>query len=220
MYNGQSAAKPRREESSTTKSVATHKYIQVSGNGKLREERMKIQSQHLQKYKAAKSGYRLTTYIEESMEVDAYTFAKIYKSAATVGLGNVISGTVNGKPLEALNAGFTYLDNVEVPAENQMIFMSPNYLNLLRNTTEVTKFLSQGDYDKNVSFKMTEYEGRKLVIVPPQRFNTEVVLEKNGYRVAGTPIDFMIVPKDAVTHIVKYNKVKVLEKKNNSIYNI
>lgn len=144
-------------------------------------------------------------------EVDAYTFAKIYKSAATVGLGNVISGTVNGKPLEALNAGFTYLDNVEVPAENQMIFVSPNYLNLLRNTTEVTKFLSQGDYDKNVSFKMTEYEGRKLVVVPPQRFNTEVVLEKNGYRVAGTPIDFMIVPKDAVTHIVKYNKVKVLE---------
>ena len=100
---------------------------------------------------------------------------------------------------------------MEIGAENQVIALSPNYLNSLRNSTELTKFMTQGDYDKNVSFKLTEYEGRKLVVVPPQRFNTEVELHENGFSLKGTPIDFMIIPKDAVTHIVKYNKVKVLD---------
>ena len=123
----------------------------------------------------------------------------------------MVNGTINGKPLEALNEGLTYLDNMEIPAENQVIAVSPTYLNLLRNSTELTKFMQQGDYDKNVSFKLTEYEGRKLVVVPPQRFNTKVELHENGFSLKGTPIDFMILPKDAFVHIVKYNKVKVLD---------
>lgn len=144
-------------------------------------------------------------------EVDAYFFSKVYQEAAQAGTGNIVRTAVGDEPLKALNDGLTYLDNMEVGAENQVIAMSPNYLNKLRNTQEVTKFLAQGDYDKNVSFKMTEYEGRKLVIVPPARFNTQVKLHANGFSLEGTPIDFMILPKDAVTHIVKYNKVKVLD---------
>lgn len=144
-------------------------------------------------------------------EVDAYFFSKVYQEAAKAGTSNIVDEVVTNNPLVTLNAGLTYLDNMEVGAENQVIAMSPTYLNLLRNTPELTKFLTQGDYDKNVSFKLTEYEGRKLVIVPPQRFNTEVELHDNGFSLKGKPIDFMILPKDAVTHIVKYNKVKVLD---------
>lgn len=144
-------------------------------------------------------------------EVDAYFFSKVYQEAAKAGTGNIVTTAVGTEPLKALNAGLTYLDNMEVGAENQIIALSPNYLNSLRNSTELTKFLTQGDYDKNVSFKMTEYEGRKLVVVPPARFNTEVELHENGFSLKGQPIDFMILPKDAVTHIVKYNKVKVLD---------
>lgn len=144
-------------------------------------------------------------------EVDAYFFSKVYQEAAKAGTGNIVTTAVGTEPLKALNAGLTYLDNMEVGAENQVIALSPNYLNLLRNSTELTKFMTQGDYDKNVSFKMTEYEGRKLVVVPPARFNTNVELHENGFSLKGQPIDFMILPKDAVTHIVKYNKVKVLD---------
>ena len=144
-------------------------------------------------------------------EVDAYFFSKVYQQAALAGTGNVVSGSINEKPLFALNEGLTYLDNMEIPAENQVIAVSPTYYNMLRNTTEVTKFLAQGDFDKDVKFRLTEYEGRKLVVVPPQRFNTEVELHENGYSLKGKPIDFMIMPKDALVHIVKYNKVKVLD---------
>lgn len=137
-------------------------------------------------------------------EVDAICFAKIYENA-----GTKVSATTE-TPLATLNEAFLHFDNVEVPADDQVILVSPTYYNMLRNTTEVTKFLAQGDFNKNVSFKLTEYEGREFVVVPPQRFNTQVTTTQNGYRVSGTPIDFMVVSKSAVTHVTKYNKIKVI----------
>lgn len=144
------------------------------------------------------------------MEVDAYCFAKI-ASYTSEGLGNLVKGTIAAdEALKALNDGLLYFDNHEVPAENQIIFVSPTYFNSLRSTKELVRYLSQMDYDKNVKFKLTEYEGRKFVMVPPQRFNTKVDLLSGGYKLSGDPIDFMIVAKDAVTHVVKYNKLKVI----------
>lgn len=143
-------------------------------------------------------------------EVDAYCFAKI-ASYTSEGLGNLVKGTINAdEALKVLNDALLYFDNHEVPAENQIIFVSPTYFNSLRSTKELVRYLSQMDYDKNVKFKLTEYEGRKFVMVPPQRFNTKVDLLSGGYRVSGDPIDFMIVAKDAVTHVVKYNKLKII----------
>ena len=141
-------------------------------------------------------------------EIDAYAFAEVaaHTSAAK---GNRVDGTIS-KPLEALNEALLYFDNHEVPADNQIIFVSPTYLNALRNSSEIYKTLTQSDYDKNVKFKLTEYEGRRLAVVPPQRFNTAISLDQGGYRVTGKPIDFLVVAKDAVTHVVKYNKVKVI----------
>lgn len=142
------------------------------------------------------------------MEIDAYAFAEI-AAHTSVTKGNLVDGTIS-KPLETLNEALLYFDNHEVPADNQIIFVSPTYLNGLRNSSEIYKTLTQADYDKNVKFKLTEYEGRRLAVVPPQRFNTSVSLDQGGYRVNGKPIDFLVVAKDAVTHVVKYNKVKVI----------
>lgn len=142
------------------------------------------------------------------MEIDAYAFAEI-AAHTSVTKGNLVDGSIT-KPLETLNEALLYFDNHEVPADNQIIFVSPTYLNGLRNSSEIYKTLTQADYDKNVKFKLTEYEGRRLAVVPPQRFNTSVSLDQGGYRVNGKPIDFLVVAKDAVTHVVKYNKVKVI----------
>ena len=141
-------------------------------------------------------------------EIDAYAFAEI-ATHTSVAKGNRVDGSIT-KPLEALNEALLYFDNHEVPADNQIIFVSPTYLNGLRNSSEIYKTLTQADYDKNVKFKLTEYEGRRLAVVPPQRFNTAISLDQGGYRVTGKPIDFLVVAKDAVTHVVKYNKVKVI----------
>lgn len=144
-------------------------------------------------------------------EVDAYCFSEIYKNAGHIDNNSIGSGA-NAKPLEALNAGLTYLEKCEVPADNQIIFMSPDYLNALRNTPELTKFMQQGDYEKNVSFRMTKYEGRQLIIVPPLRFKSDYVFGDRGFWASATAvdIDFIVMDKEAAVHVVKFQQTKIL----------
>lgn len=144
-------------------------------------------------------------------EVDAYCFSTI-ASKASVGLKNLVDGVVSdNKFLAPINDAFLYFDNHEIPAEDQILFISPNYMNGLRNDTgELQRFLMQADYDKNVKFKLTEYEGRKIVVVPPARFKLGFVSDAEGYHFTGKDIDFLLMAKRAAVHVVKYNKVKIL----------
>lgn len=177
-------------------------------------------------------------------EVDAYCFSKLasYCSKATdtvtfgdgttgAGLGNLVeysgsSSITKANALEAVNAAFLYFDEHEIPAEDQILFVSSRFFNYLRNdSTELSRYLLQADYDKNVKFTLTEYEGRKIVVVPPQRFRTNftTITESGaGYGFGGwdsttskaivsKEIHFILCAKSAVMHVVKYNKVKILE---------
>ena len=147
------------------------------------------------------------------MEVDAYCFSKI-ASYCSAGLGNLVSEDVTAKPLAALNAAFTYFANKEVPVADQIAFVSPDFMNALRNSSEVTKFLGQTDYDnKDIKFTITKYQGRQLVEVSPERLRTNIDLfGREGYTWAANSkkINFLLVAKSAVTHVVKYEKVKVI----------
>lgn len=143
-------------------------------------------------------------------EIDAYCFSRIAKYALADGVNTTAIDATN-TPLKALNAGLLYFDNLEVPAEDQIIFAAPTFLQSLRNDSGLVKYLNQSEMKKNVSFLIEEYEGRPIVMVPPARFYTDVVLGARGYTkgASSAKIDFMIVAKSAVYHIVKYNKIKV-----------
>lgn len=150
------------------------------------------------------------------MEVDAYCFATL-ASYCNSTLGNLDTTAIttgsSANSLDLLNKGLLYFDEHEVPAEKQVILASPSFMNKLRgNTVELNRFLMQADYSKDVKFTLTSYEGRKFAMVPPQRFRTDIVLGENGYTwgEGSKAIDFMIVSTDAVLHVVKYNKVKIL----------
>lgn len=150
-------------------------------------------------------------------EVDAYCFSEIAKYAESLGGDNVkevVFDSANHKPLAALNAALLYFDENEVPAEKQIIFVSPKYMTALRNDDggELNRYLLQSDFKKDVSYTMVSYEGRQLVVVPPSRFKTLIKMTNSGYAWSANSkdIDFMVVAKDAVMHIVKYNKVKVI----------
>lgn len=145
-------------------------------------------------------------------EVDAYCFSTL-ASYCDAQLGNYVSENISERPLAMLNAAFLYFDNHEVPIQDQIIFVSPKFLNALRQTTEVTKFLAQTDFNnKDIKFTITEYEGRKLVSVSPERLRTNIVLGAEGYSwgAGSMPINFLAVSKSAVAHVVKYEKVKVI----------
>jgi len=146
-------------------------------------------------------------------EVDAYCFSKV---AGYVPEGNIITGTneVIANPVTQLNALILKLDEAEVPSEDQIIFASPAFMQALRNSSEngIVKPLLQSDMKKNVSFLIEEYEGRPIVMVPPSRFMTSIELFSKGFgpkTAVSKKIHCMLVAKEAVYHIVKYNKIKV-----------
>lgn len=144
-------------------------------------------------------------------EVDAYTLSTIASYAMGDG---IVNEDITTAPLAALNRAFVYFDTNEVPAERQIVYCSPNFMAALRNTQEVTKFLTQADYrpDRNISFRIEKYEGRTLIVVSPQRLRTNIVTFDGGYTWGANSqaINFLAVDKDAVYHIVKYDRVKVI----------
>lgn len=147
------------------------------------------------------------------MEVDAYCFSTI-ASYCSETLGNLDSTAITEQnPVAMLNKALLYFDEHEVPAEKQIIFASPNFMNKLReDKTELSRYLMQADFKGDLKFSVVSYEGRKFVMVPPNRFRTNIDLSGIGYKYgAGSKaIDFMVVATDAVIHVVKYNKIKIL----------
>lgn len=139
-------------------------------------------------------------------EVDAYCFSKIVEYA-----GKVDSTSYGTNPLQALNAAFKALEDEEVPEDDQIIFCSTKFRNDLRNSSEITKFITQADYDKNIKFTIEKYEGRDLVVVPPRRFRTLIDLKQGGYawKSGSYEIDFIVCAKSAIYHVTKYDKVRV-----------
>lgn len=148
-------------------------------------------------------------------EVDAYclsTIASYALSGATV--EGDYSDPSTAKPLAALNAAFQYFEEHEIPADDQVAFCSPAFMTALRNSGEIHKFLTQEDYNanKDIRFKIEKYEGRTLITVSPDRLRTDINLVNGGYTwgAGSRGINFLMVAKSAIMHVVKYEKVKVI----------
>lgn len=149
------------------------------------------------------------------MEVDAVRFSKIAgKCNAT--LGNLVTENVaslGNAIISAFNTGFEWLLEHEVPEEEQIIFVSPKTWTLIKNTTELSHFITQADFksEKGVSFALPAYEGRPIVVVPSDRFYNNIVVNENGYAPASGSkvLNYIICSKKAIVPIVKLNKSKI-----------
>ena len=152
-------------------------------------------------------------------ETDAVRFAEMY-SKTSVALGNRVtignsSATAlsDANVISTFNAAYEWLSENEVPEEEQVIFVSPRVMAFIRNSTQLTRFLTQADYksESGITFKVQAYEGRPIIEVPSSRFLSSVVLTDNGYvPAAGSrAIDIMLVSKKAIVPIRKleYNKI-------------
>ena len=145
-------------------------------------------------------------------EVDAVRFSKMAKKC-NVALGNLVSETINANQIIGrFNSAFEWLFEHGVPEEEQVIFVSPNVMTLIRNTTELYKRLTQDEYrNSDVTFTIEKYEGRQIIEVPSNRFFTGVVTTDNGYMPSENSyvINFMIASKKAVVPVVKLEKSKI-----------
>lgn len=146
-------------------------------------------------------------------EVDATRFS-IIADTTSVSLGNMVSETVAANQIiSKFNGAFEWLTENEVPEEEQIIFVSPSVMTLIRNSTELTKFLTQGDYRaaSGIDFTVEKYGGRPIIEVPSNRFFTNVLVTNNGYRpqTSSKVINYMVVSAKAVIPIRKleWNKI-------------
>ena len=148
-------------------------------------------------------------------EVDALRFSKI-AGTCSASLGNLVTESIaslSNSILAKFNAGFEFLTEHEVPEDEQVIFVSPAVYTKLMDSTELTKFIRQEDFrsEQGVTFKLQSYNGRPIVVVPSDRFYTDIVIGANGYYPASTGkvINYIICSKKAIVPIVKLNKSKV-----------
>ena len=152
-------------------------------------------------------------------EVDAYVFSKLAEYAGivnTTAIADPVAGqlgyTLNG-PIYHLNLAFEELENAQVPAEKQIIFCSVSFRNKLRMTNELIRTIDAAEFKGNLSFKVEEYEGRKLITVPNSRFRTMIKLLDTGsggydWEAGSQQIDFIVCDPSKVAHVVKYEHVK------------
>lgn len=146
-------------------------------------------------------------------EVDCTRFS-IIADTASASLGNLATETISANQIIGkFNSAFEWLAEHEVPEEEQLIFVNPAVMTLIRNTTELTKFLTQGDYRSaaGIDFTVEKYADRPIVVVPTNRFFNNVLVTNNGYRPnSGSKIiNFMVVSKKAVVPIRKLEYSKV-----------
>ena len=141
-------------------------------------------------------------------EIDAYALSTLAANAGTAKSEAITSANA----LSALNDAFLYFEEHEVPAADQVIYVSPAFMKALRESTQITRFIEPAPGEKKVSYKITEYEGRTLITVPPTRFRTDYKAYDGGYGFGSDSklINFLAVSKSAVIHIKKYEKVKIV----------
>ena len=141
-------------------------------------------------------------------EVDAYRFAKYAgyvkagaKTTATDPEGNGVNIA------SQIDKGMEYMDELEVPHEGRICFISPKaYENLKANVTRYT-LNRETDFNNNLEY----YNDLVLVKVPQARFATGCILNTasdhdgaGGFTLFGNNLNFLIVDPKCTMQVIKH----------------
>lgn len=139
-------------------------------------------------------------------ELDAYRFATYFEKAYNKDTTNPTKSNVYG----LLNDAMTELDEQEVPEEGRLLFVSNQFYNLMKQSTEVQKKWDVMDHQdsKGITFKVEYFDGIRVEKVPQRRFKTAIEIldtEEGGYEFAADAgnINFLFVHPSAIMQIVK-----------------
>jgi len=149
-------------------------------------------------------------------EIDTVTFSTI-AGKCSVSLGNLsASETIAANTiLSKFDEAFQSMTELGVPEDEQVILVNPKVYTLLKQTTELTRFITQSDLT-GVKREVEAYSGRPIIVVPSDRFYTNVEVNANGYGPGLTSklINFEIVSKKAIVPIRKLENTRILSGNN------
>jgi hypothetical protein len=148
---------------------------------------------------------------KEVPEVDAYRLSKLYQLAYN---DQIISETISANTIiSKFNTAFEKFADLEIPEDEQVLFVSNQVMTLIRNTTELDRRIQQQDYRNpaGLTFTVNMYDGRPIIAVPARRFYTGYTFGANGFTpVAGAKLmNFMLVHFNAALPIKKHEVLKV-----------
>ena len=152
-------------------------------------------------------------------EIDAYRLAKyagLVKAAAKTASTDPEGAGVN--IAEQIDGAMAYMDELEVPHEGRIAFISPKaYENLKANVTRYTLNL-----EKDINNGIEMYNDLRLVKVPQSRFATVCTLntaanssDAGGFTLSGYNQNFLIVHPSAVMQVVKHLVPRVFSPEEN-----
>ncbi len=141
-------------------------------------------------------------------EVDAYRLAK-YAGLVKAGAKTAATDpTANGVNIASqIDEGMAYMDELEVPHEGRICFISPKaYENLKANVARYTLNL-----EKDINNNIEMYNDLRLVKVPQARFATVCTLNApttsagaGGFTLSGNNSNFLIVDPRATMQVIKH----------------
>ena len=161
-------------------------------------------------------GYAVSEFVRTKVvpEIDVTRFSKLAGFTNTL-IGNRVEAALSANEIiSKFNAAIEWLTEAESAAENQVFFVSPAAMTLVRNTTELQKKLTQDEYrsrTEGVTFAITKYDGRIIEEVPSSRFFTEVNVGLKGFFPKATSkiINFLLVDKTVALPVVKVDDVRI-----------
>lgn len=148
-------------------------------------------------------------------EIDAYRFSKIVENALTPYKvsKDYTSGDNDENVIKDIVDAQTILFNEEVPESTLVMFCSQSYYGYLKNTPELTRYITQGDFvSGSITTKVTKFNGMPIVPVPNRRFLSAIETQgKRGYVAAdgAVGINFIIISTDACIPVKKHQITNV-----------
>lgn len=152
-------------------------------------------------------------------EVDACRFGMIADSAS-VTLGNLVEEVVGeGEDVTEDNilrkffAMREWLVEHQVPLEELVWFVRPDVYSTICNSSQLTKYITQGDYksQEGLTIQVLKFNGVPIIEVPSSRFFTDVLVNDNGFQATSRSksINYIMCSKKCIVPIrkIEYQKM-------------
>lgn len=147
-------------------------------------------------------------------EVDAYTFAKIAGTEGILSASADITGSSDiAKMIDEADGA---LSEEEVPTEGRILFISEKAYSALVSGTARNIANGEGKIDNGI----TNYNGKTIIRVPQNRFNTAINMASSGTggftpATDGYGINFLLMHPTAVSKVVKHVKPRIFSPDTN-----
>ena len=147
-------------------------------------------------------------------EVDAYTFAKIAGTEGILSASADITGSSDiAKMIDEADGA---LSEEEGPTEGRILFISEKAYSALVSGTARNIANGEGKIDNGI----TNYNGKTIIRVPQNRFNTAINMASSGTggftpATDGYGINFLLMHPTAVSKVVKHVKPRIFSPDTN-----